>query len=130
MLLALGRWGARAPGPPDGVGMSLDAHIAVAADAVRAPSSPTGSSATFELRFGDDPFIADVRAGPLYVERGERDRRPTPSSRRDLGALLAVVHGRMALADAGTPHHRRPRRPPSGSWTLFPLPEPALVPAA
>ena len=84
MLIALGRWGARAPGPPDGVGMSFDAHI-LSLQTLFRPELAGGFETTFELRFGDDPFIADVRAGQLFVERGEAHR----ARRRHRGATSA-----------------------------------------
>ena len=127
VLLALGRWGARAPGPPDGVGMSFDAHI-LSLQTLFRPELAGGFEHTFELRFGEDPFIADVRAGQLFVERGE-PIAPDAVIEADIGELLAVVHGRIALADTDI-RITGDRQAAERFMEMFPLPEPALVPAA
>jgi len=127
VLLALGRWGARAPGPPDGIGMSFDAHI-LSLQTLFRPELAVDVEATFQLRFGDDAFIADVRAGRLFVERGEA-HAPDATIEGDIGALLAVVHGRLALEDSGLTISGD-RAAAERFMDLFPLPEPAAIPAA
>ena len=113
VLIALGRWGARAPGPPDGVGMSLDAHL-LSLQTLFDPARAQGIDATFELRLGEDRFTADVRGGALDVARGDATS-PDAVLEGDAGELLAVVHGpRMELP---APRSASPAtaRPPSGS---------------
>jgi DNA-binding HxlR family transcriptional regulator len=127
VLLALGRWGARAPGPADGVGMSFDAHI-LSLQTLFRPELAGDLVATFQLRFGDDAFIADVRGGRLFVERGEANA-PDATIDGDIGALLAVVHGRLELEDAGLTISGD-REAAERFMELFPLPQPAMVPAA
>jgi DNA-binding HxlR family transcriptional regulator len=127
VLLALGRWGARAPGPPDGVGMSFDAHI-LSLQTLFRPELAADVDATFQLRFGDDAFIAHVRAGRLSVERGEA-HAPDATIEGDIGSLLAVVHGRLALEESGL-IISGDRGAAEEFMELFPLPEPATVPVA
>ncbi len=127
VLIALGRWGARAPGPADGVGMSFDAHI-LSLQTLFDPALADDMDATFQLRFGDDAFVADVGGGQLFVERGER-HNPTATIDGDIGELLAVVHGRLALEQSSLVI-TGDRDAAERFFRLFPLPAPAPVPAA
>jgi hypothetical protein len=104
--------------------MSFDAHLL----SLQTLFTPDGLEATFELRLGDETFVADVRGGRLAIERGGATA-PDAVIEGDVGELLAVVHGRLALADTDL-RITGDREAAERFMTLFPLPEPAPVPAA
>ncbi len=98
VVLALGRWGSRAPFPPGDRRLGVDASM-LALKTMFAPAAAAGLTATYELRLGDQRFAARVRDGTLELARGEV---PAPDAviTTDPGTLAAVLwHGR-ALADA------------------------------
>jgi DNA-binding HxlR family transcriptional regulator len=127
VVIALGRWGARAPGPPDGVGMSLDSHI-VSLQTLFDPELAGDFAANFGLRLGEQHFHAEVGDGELRVVRGDA---PAPDATLDTdpGTLLALMHGHRELADvleAGDAQLEGDRDAMARFLGLFPLPEPAL----
>jgi len=127
VLLALGRWGARAPGPPEGDGMSLDAHV-LSLRTLFDPARAGGLDATLELRLGEQRFRAELAGGRLAIVPGEA-AAPDATIEADAGALLAVVHGRE-LGDAlgaGEVTIAGDRRLAERFLRLFPLPEPAAA---
>lgn len=97
VVLALGRWGALLPVPPD-VGMSFDSHLLTLVTLFD-PALAKGFDARLELRIDDQRFRAEVADGHFDVERGES---PAPDAilTTDHGTLLALVRGRRELADA------------------------------
>jgi DNA-binding HxlR family transcriptional regulator len=98
VVLALGRWGSRAPFPPGHGQLGVDAMM-VALRTLFDPSAATGLSATYELRLGEDRFRAHVDDGRFEVSRATADS-PDATIDTDAGTLSAVLwHGR-ALADA------------------------------
>ncbi|MDQ3719893.1 MAG: winged helix-turn-helix transcriptional regulator [Actinomycetota bacterium] len=126
VVIALGRWGARAPMAPEGLGMSFDSHI-LSLRTLFEPALAEGFDATLELRLGDLPFRAEVTDGGFKVEPGE-----APSAdiviETDAGTLIALVHGRRELAEAqeaGDVEIEGDREAVSRFLGLFPLPEPA-----
>ena len=127
VVLALGRWGARAPGPPDNAGMSFDAHI-LSFTTLFDPELAEGFEASIDLRFGEDRFRAVVIDGRFEIERGEAIA-PDATIEADVGTLLAVAHGRLALddsLDAGEVRITGDERIAKRFLGLFPLPEPAI----
>lgn len=126
VLVALGRWGARAAAPPEGDGMSLDAHV-LSLRTLFDPARAEGLEATLELRLGDHRFRAELSGGRLEVVPGEA-AVPDAVIAADAGTLLAVVHGRRELDEAlaaGELTIEGDRRLAQRFLTLFPLPEPA-----
>jgi DNA-binding HxlR family transcriptional regulator len=72
VILALGRWGSRAPFPPGDTPLSPDAMmlaLPTAFDAARAG----GVDATYGVRLGEHAFRVSVEAGELDVARGDAD---------------------------------------------------------
>jgi hypothetical protein len=98
VLVALGRWGSRAPIPGDAPALGIDAAV-VALQTTFEPAAAAGSEGTYELQLGDQEFSIQVTSGALQVTRG----RLAPAAARietDLATLAAVVwHGRP-VADA------------------------------
>jgi DNA-binding HxlR family transcriptional regulator len=72
VILALGRWGSRAPFPPGDAPLSPDAMmlaLPTAFDAARARDV----DATYGVRLGEHAFRVSVEAGELDVARGDAD---------------------------------------------------------
>ena len=88
VLIALGRWGARAPAAPEGCGMSFDAHLLSLQHAVRPLAGARASRPRCELQLGDERFRAVVVGWELTLERGEVDQ-PDAVITSDHGTLLA-----------------------------------------
>jgi DNA-binding HxlR family transcriptional regulator len=127
VLMALGRWGARAPAAPEGCGMSFDAHL-LSLRTLFDPGLAEGFETALELRLGDERFRAIV-AGDLTLERGEVSD-PDAVVTTDHETLLAVSHRRLALNEAeasGDMKVEGDREAAERFFGLFVLPEPALI---
>ncbi len=130
VLIALGRWGARAPGAPEGVGMSLDSHI-VSMQTLFDPALAGDFETTLELRLGEQRFRIDVAAGRLEVARGEAPA-PDATIDTDPATLIDLLHGHRTLDEAmgaGDAEVERDEEAVARFVGLFPLPEPAAAPA-
>jgi DNA-binding HxlR family transcriptional regulator len=131
VLDALGTWGARLPLPGPDARMSFDAHI-LSFRTLFDPALADGLDARLELRLGEQTFRAEVSGGEFEIVAGES---PAPDAviTADVGTLLAVAHGRADLAEveaAGGLEIEGDREAAEHFLRLFPLPEPAPVPAA
>jgi DNA-binding HxlR family transcriptional regulator len=127
VLIALGRWGARAPAAPEGCGMSFDAHL-LSLVTLFDPSLAEGFETALQLQLGDERFRAVV-GGDLTLERGEVDQ-PDAVVTTDHETLLALAHRRAELDDAeaaGEVTVEGDRQAVERFFGLFTLPEPALV---
>ena len=129
VLLALGRWGARAPlGPPQD-GMSDDSHVLSLATLFD-PALAEGLAATLALHLSDDRFRAEVTDGRLTLVRGEA---PSPDATiiTDHATLLALSHRRRELGEAlrsGDVEIDGNQETVERFLGLFTLPEPAPPP--
>ena len=128
VLIALGRWGARAPGPPAEACMSFDSHILsllTLFDGELAGDLET----TLELRLDGRPFRAEVAAGRLEIVPGEAPSADATID-GDPGVLIAVVHGRLELdaaLRAGDLKVEGDKQAVKRFVGLFPRPEPAAA---
>jgi DNA-binding HxlR family transcriptional regulator/putative sterol carrier protein len=132
VVLALGRWGARAPAAPEGAGMSFDAHI-TSLMTLFGPDLAEGFEANVELRLDEQVFRATVADGQFEIVRGEAVG-PEVTIQTDPGTLIALIHGRRPLAEALTAGDiaiAGDEQVAERFLGLFPLPEPAMpeVPA-
>src|SRR5205823_5037218 len=73
VVLALGRWGSRAPFPPGHAALGVDSFV-LALKTQFAPHAAEGLSAAYELRLGEHRFRAQVADGHFDVARGTADR--------------------------------------------------------
>lgn len=99
VVLALGRWGSRAPFPDAGAAFSADSAV-LALKTLFAPSAADGLSASYELRLGEHSFGARVTQNRLEISRGELspvDATIQTSDPATLTGLLWHGHG-MAQA--------------------------------
>src|SRR5215211_1230812 len=127
VLIALGRWGARAPAAPDGCGMSFDAHL-LSLMTLFDSELAQGFETALELRLGEERFRAVV-ATHLTLERGEVDQ-PDAVVTTDHETLLALAHRRIGLDEAeaaGVATVEGDREAAERFFGLFTLPAPALV---
>jgi DNA-binding HxlR family transcriptional regulator len=128
VLIALGRWGARAPEAPEGCGMSLDSYL-VSLSTLFDPALAEGFETSIDLQLGEQTFHVVVADCRLHVARGPGAAAATTVT-TDPDTLLALVHRRVALADAldgGDLEIQGDRRAFKRFVGLFPLPEPATV---
>lgn len=134
VLIALGRWGARCPAPPEDMGMSLDSHV-VSLQTLFDPARAEGYEARIELRIGEDRFSVEIADGKLEAAHGEAPD-PNATVTTDACTLLALSHGHRELDEAlaaGDAEIDGDEAAVARFFTLFPLPEPAfpeLEPAA
>ncbi len=104
VLLALGRWGSRAPLPDQPPPLGVDALVIALETTFDPAAGPPGSqrSASCELALGDQVFALEVADAALDVRRG-RPAAPEAAIATDPGTLAAVLwHGRpleAAIAD-------------------------------
>ena len=86
VVLALGRWGSRAPFPEGEARMGVDAFVL----ALKTLFEPTDLDATVELRLGDQPFTARIAGGRFDVGRGPAER-PDATITAQPGPLAAAM---------------------------------------
>jgi DNA-binding HxlR family transcriptional regulator len=126
VILALGRWGSRAPFPSGEAEIGVDATI-LALKTLFDPSAADGLGASYELRLGEHRFHARVVDGRLEIARGSADQ-PSATIETDPGTLSALLwHGRR-LTEAlrsGDIEIEGSRPAAERLLRLFPLPEPA-----
>ena len=90
VVLALGRWGSRAPFPESDARIGVDAFV-IALKTLFEPDADLDASV--ELRLGADRFHARVAGGRLEVARGTADR-PDATIEGEPGPLAAALwHG-------------------------------------
>lgn len=96
VVLALGRWGSRAPSMP-GAELSVDALML----ALKTTFDPraAGLRARYELRLGEDRFRVEVADGQIELARGGADQ-PDAAIETDSATLRSLVFGDRQLADA------------------------------
>jgi DNA-binding HxlR family transcriptional regulator len=126
VLLALGRWGARAPLSPEEACMSIDSHV-VSLQTLFDPETAGDFAPTVELRLGDDVFALAVVGDRIEAERGPATA-PDIVIATDPATLLALIHRQLDLPDAlaaGQATVTGDKRAARRFLRLFPLPEPA-----
>ncbi|MEV8637280.1 winged helix-turn-helix transcriptional regulator [Streptosporangium sp. NPDC051023] len=98
LLMALGRWGSRIPVTSE-TELGLDALI-LALRTMFDPRAAQGLRATYDLRIGDDRFLAEVADGRLDIVRGDPGGRADAVVETDVTTLREIVFGGLPLADA------------------------------
>jgi len=103
VLVALGRWGSRAPMPDQAPPLGIDAAI-VALETTFDPEAAGWVTAAFELTLSDQVFTLEVAAGRLEITRGHAPAGMTPAAsiETDTATLAAVVWHGHPLARAVT----------------------------
>jgi len=98
VVLALSRWGSRAPFPPGDAEIGVDSII-LALRTLFEPSATDGLDASYELRLGEHRFLARVGDGRIELARGGA-QRPDATIETDPGTLAAVLWHDRGLAEA------------------------------
>lgn len=127
VLIALGRWGARAPLSAAEEGcMSLDSHI-VSLQTLFDAEAAGDFAPVVELQLGDHVFTLAVVDGRLGAKRGPTGE-PDIVIATDPCTLIALTHREIDLPDAiaaGDAKVTGDKRAARRFLRLFPLPEPA-----
>jgi DNA-binding HxlR family transcriptional regulator len=127
-IMALGRWGGANGPSPEGMTMSLDAHL-VSLRTLFRPDLAGDLDTTVNLLLDDQPYRAHVADGRIEVERGEATS-PDATLRTTPATLFDIIHDRRELADAlgdGTADADGDMETLGEFVGLFPLPEPAIA---
>jgi DNA-binding HxlR family transcriptional regulator len=127
-VLALGRWGSRAPFPPGDQPIGVDAFV-LALRSLFDAAAAGGPAARYELRLGEHRFRAELGDGRLELVRGTADR-PDATIETDAGTLSAVLWQGRPLAEAvrsGDVTIGGSRPAVTRFLSLFPAPEPAPI---
>ena len=129
VVLALGRWGSRAPFPAGASQLGVDAFV-LALKTLFDPSLAVGLKASYGLRLGEDRFRARVGGKGLEITRSDaRDHDAVIEG--DTASLAAVLwHGRR-LGEAlrsGDLRIEGSRTAVERFLSLFPAPRPAGAP--
>jgi DNA-binding HxlR family transcriptional regulator len=123
VVLALGRFGSVAPFPPGEAGIGVDA-VVIALKSLAAPAAADGTTASYELRLGEQRFRLDVADGRIEVARGSAPA-PDATIETDPGTLASVLwHGRKVdeARRAGDLSVEGDRAAVTRLLALFPLP--------
>jgi DNA-binding HxlR family transcriptional regulator len=129
IVVALGRWGARSPTPPDDAPIVSADSIILALRARFDPGAAHGLRAGYELRLGEDRFAIEVADDEITAARGDA-HRPDATIDTDPDTLNAVLWRGRSLADAqrsGTMTIEGDKAAVERFVALFPMPEPAAV---
>ncbi len=130
VIIRLGRWGARSPALPRDAGLGTDSLI-LSFRTMFDPRAADGLAASYELRLGEDRFLAEVAEGRFEIVRGSADR-PDAIIETDSATLAALVYGGRPLAEvlrSGNVEIEGDESAVERFLGLFPLPEQA-APAA
>jgi DNA-binding HxlR family transcriptional regulator len=129
IVVALGRWGARSPTPPDDAPIVSADSIILALRARFDPGAAHGLRAGYELRLGEDRFGIEVADDEITAARGDAHRADATID-TDPDTLNAVLLRGRSLADAqrsGTMTIEGDKAAVERFVALFPMPEPAAV---
>ena len=129
IVVALGRWGARSPTPPDDAPIVSADSIILALRARFDPGAAHGLRAGYELRLGEDRFGIEVADDEITAARGDVHRADATID-TDPDTLNAVLWRGRSLADAqrsGTMTIEGDEAAVERFVALFPIPEPATV---
>ena len=131
VVLALGRWGSRAPFPPGDAQLGIDA-VVLALRTLFDPRAADGLRASYELRLGEHRFHALVAGGRLELARASAEH-PDAIIETDPATLAALLWQDRGLADAARTGAIRidgNRAVVERFLELFPPPEPAAAATA
>ena len=98
VIIGLGRWGARSPSRPRDAELGVDSLI-LSFRTMFDAGAAEGIEASYELRFGEESFRADVAEGRFEVVRGGAEE-PDATIETDPGTLAALVYEGRSLAEA------------------------------
>jgi DNA-binding HxlR family transcriptional regulator len=98
-IITLGRWGARSPFlDPEAAHLSVDS-IVLSLRTMFDAATAKGVTGSYELRFGEEHFRAEVTDGQFEIVRGEAGQ-PDAIIATDPETLAALVYEDLDLAEA------------------------------
>jgi len=128
VVVALGRWGSRAPFPSGAGPLGIDAFV-LALKTLFDPTAAGGFKAGCELRLGEHRFLARVSGRRLEIKRGGGEH-PDAVIETDTSSLSAVLWHRRHLGEAlraGDIEIEGSRTAVERFLQLFPAPKPAAA---
>jgi DNA-binding HxlR family transcriptional regulator/putative sterol carrier protein len=126
VIVRLGRWGARSPSKPRDAALGVDSLV-LSFRTMFAPHTAEGHGASYELRLGEDVFVAVVGDGRFEIARGGAEKADA-TIETDAATLAALVYEGRELAEAlraGEVKIEGDEAAVERFVRLFPLPEPA-----
>jgi DNA-binding HxlR family transcriptional regulator/putative sterol carrier protein len=126
VIVRLGRWGARSPSKPRDAALGVDSLV-LSFRTMFAPHTAEGLGASYELRLGEDVFVAVVGDGRFEIARGGAEKADA-TIETDAATLAALVYEGRELAEAlraGEVKTEGDEAAVERFVRLFPLPEPA-----
>ena len=126
VIVRLGRWGARSPSKPRDGALGVDSLV-LSFRTMFEPRAAEGLRASYELRLGEEVFVAMVEEGRFEIARG-RAHKPDATIETDAATLAALVYKGRELAEAqraGEVKIEGDEAAVERFVSLFPLPEPA-----
>ena len=126
VIVRLGRWGARSPSKPRDAALGVDSLV-LSFRTMFASHAAEGLRASYELRLGEDVFVAVVDDGRFEIARGSA-QKPDATIETDAATLAALVYEGRDLAEAlraGEVKIEGDEAAVERFVRLFPLPEPA-----
>ena len=126
VIVRLGRWGARSPSKPRDAALGVDSLV-LSFRTMFAPHAAGGLRASYELRLGEDVFVAVVDDGRFEIARGSAEKHDA-TIETDAATLAALAYEGSDLAEAlsaGEVKIEGDEAAVERFVRLFPLPEPA-----
>ena len=126
VIVRLGRWGARSPSKPRDAALGVDSLV-LSFRTMFAPHAAEGLRASYELRLGEDVFVAVVDDGRFEIARASAEKADA-TIETDAATLAALVYEDRDLAEAlraGEVKIEGDEAAVERFVRLFPLPEPA-----
>ncbi|MGP4016492.1 winged helix-turn-helix transcriptional regulator [Saccharopolyspora sp. 5N708] len=131
IVTQLGRWGSRSPTLRHDARIGVDSLV-LSLGALFDPQAAEGLAATIALRVGEEIFRVHVAGGRIELARGEADGADATID-TDPPALGALLRKERQLADvlrSGVMTIDGPAGIVERFFDLFPLPDPAPLPAS
>ena len=128
VIVRLGRWGARSPSKPRDAALGVDSLV-LSFRTMFAPHTAEGLRASYELRLGEDVFMAVVDDGRFEIARASAEKVDA-TIETDAATLAALVYEDRELAEAlraGEVKIEGDEAAVERFVRLFPLPEPATM---
>jgi len=125
VIIQLGRWGARSPWRPRDAELGIDSFV-LSLRTMFDPLAAEGLEASYELRFGEDWFHAEVANGRFEIVRGSAKEPEAIIEADDVGTLAGLVYEGRDLDEAlrsGEVKIEGDRSVVERFLGLFPLPE-------
>jgi DNA-binding HxlR family transcriptional regulator len=126
IVTKLGAWGARSPIPPDSQEIGPDS-VVLALRSLFDAEAAGETTASYELRIGEDRFRVEIAEGELVLGRGAAADPAATIALADAPTFAAVLAGQLPLEDACASDVAQIEGSSQAAkrfLRLFPMPEP------